>query len=167
MTKLSIKSSIKPVIGAAVKSSIKPVIGAGFKSSIGDAIKKMSEPALRRREMEKHADQFLDMLRRNATLREVKSLKPMDGLTLITLVSKIEQKDRKKALLAMQSEGGKKTAIQRKKSAQGRSGKICDEARKFVKNGTSDRDLVSKLVRKFELSAPTIRKALKEGGLKK
>ncbi|GLQ93378.1 hypothetical protein GCM10007901_23290 [Dyella acidisoli] len=114
--------------------------------------------------MEKHADQFLDMLRRNATLREVKSLKPMDGLTLITLVSKIEQKDRKKALLAMQSEGGKKTAIQRKKSAQGRSDKICDEARKFVKNGASDRDLVSKLARKFELSAPTIRKALKEGG---
>jgi hypothetical protein len=156
-----------------VKSALKPatssIFGAAIKSipAIGDAMIKLPKPHFPWAEMEKHADQFLDMLRRNATLREVKSISPMDGLTLITLVSKIEQKDRRKALLAMQSEGGKKTAIQRKKSAQGRSSKICEEARRLLKSGTSDRDLVGKLARKFELSAPTIRKALKDGGLKK
>lgn len=157
------RSRIQPT----AKQTTPPIIGAVANSAIGRAIEKFSKPLLPWKEMESHAQQFIDMLRKNATLREVKSLKPMDGLTLLTLVSMLERQDKNKALRIMQSEGGKKTALHRKKNALDRGAKICEEANKLLKGGTSDRDLVSKLARKFALSGPTIRKALKDGGLKK
>ena len=157
----------KSTTQSAAQRAATPIIGAMAKSAIGGAIEKFSKPLLPWKEMESHAQQFIDMLRRNATLREVKSLKPMDGLTLIALVSMLERQDRNRALRIMQSEGGKKTALHRKKSALDRGAKICAEANKLLKGGTSDRDLVSKLARKFALSGPTIRKALKDGGFKK
>lgn len=159
MAKSSTNLLEKPGLALEIGKTIKPVIG--------ETAKNLLKPLLPWKEMEDHAKQFIGMLRRNATVREVRSIKPMDGLTLVTLIGMIEREDRKKALQIMQSAGGKKTAIQRRKSAVDRSAKICDEAAKLARNGTSDRELVGKLARKFGLSAPTIRKALKDGGIKK
>ena len=153
------KSHPKPVVMPAFKTMFKPVIGEAFE--------KLSKPLLRMKERREHAQQFIDMLQRNAKLSEVKSITPMDGLTLITLASMLTPEDRNNALRLAQSAGGKARGKIKADDAKDDYAKYCKAADQLLLAGTPDQAIASILARRFEVTPQTIRTARKSQGWKK
>ncbi|GGA00846.1 hypothetical protein [Dyella caseinilytica] len=158
----------KSYIKSTAKQAVKQVKGAATNSG-PTMTKKQWKPFAPWHERDERVQQFIDMLRcqDEVTVGELCLIEPMDGLTLLRLVSKLEQTDIANALLRWQSAGGKKTAVVNKKRVRDDHQKICETARKLLKDGIPSHKLTGILAERSDLSRQRIAVVLNASGIKK